>query len=59
MAKGVDLVVGRRFKTRGMSWFRREASPLLSPRLLRFNGAWTHCWCERFAALLRPWSSPA
>ncbi len=59
MEKGVDLVVARRFKARGMSWFRRGASPLLHLRLLRLNGTWTRYWAERFAALLRPWPSPA
>jgi DNA-directed RNA polymerase subunit RPC12/RpoP len=59
MEKGVDLVVARRFKARGMSWFRRGASPLLHLRLLRLNGTWARYWSERFAALLRPWPSSA
>lgn len=59
MEKGVDLVVARRFKARGMSWFRRGASPLLHLRLLRLNGTWARYWAGRFAALLRPWPSPA
>lgn len=59
MEKGVDLVVARRFKARGMSWLRRGASPLLHLRLLRLNGAWARYWSERFAALPRPWPSPA
>ncbi|HVL52703.1 MAG TPA: UPF0236 family protein [Vitreimonas sp.] len=59
MEKGVDLVVARRFKARGMSWFRRGANPLLHLRLLRINGTWTRYWAERFADLLRPWPSPA
>jgi hypothetical protein len=50
MEKGVDLVVARRFKARGMSWFRHGASPLLHLRLLRLNGTWTSYWSERFAA---------
>jgi len=54
MEKGVDLVVARRFKARGMSWFRRGASPLLHLRLLRLNGTWARYWAGRFAALLRP-----
>jgi hypothetical protein len=59
MEKGVDLVVARRFKTRGMSWFHRGASPLLHLRLLRLNGTWARYWAGRFAAVLRPWPSPA
>jgi len=59
MEKGVDLVVARRFKARGMSWFRRGASPLLHLRLLRLNGTWARYWAGRFAALLRPWPSSA
>jgi len=59
MEKGVDLVVARRFKARGMSWFRRGASPLLHLRLLRLNGTWDRYWSERFAGLLRPWPSAA
>lgn len=59
MEKGVDLVVARRFKARGMSWFRRGVGPLLHLRLLRLNGTWANYWSERFAALLRPWPSAA
>jgi hypothetical protein len=59
MEKGVDIVVARRFKARGMSWFRRGASPLLHLRLLRLNGTWDRYWADRFAALLRPWPSAA
>lgn len=56
LEKAVDLVVARRFKARGMSWFRRGASPLLH---LRLSGTWDRSWAERFAALLRPWPSAA
>jgi len=59
MEKAVDLVVARRFKTRGMSWFRRGVSALVRLRLLRLNGTWTPYWSERFAAALRPWPSTA
>lgn len=55
MEKGVDLVVARRFKARGMSWFRRGASPLLHLRLLRLNGTWERYWADRFTERLRPW----
>ncbi len=59
MEKAVDLVIARRFKARGMSWFRRGVSALVRLRLLRLNGAWTPYWSERFAASLRPWPSAA
>ncbi len=59
MEKAVDIVVARRFKARGMSWFRRGVSALVRLRLLRLNGTWTRYWAERFAAALRPWPSPA
>lgn len=59
MEKGVDLVVARRFRARGMSWFRRGASPLLQLRLLRLNGTCARYWSERLAGLLRPWPSAA
>ena len=38
MEKAVDIVVARRFKARGMSWFRRGVSALVRLRLLRLNG---------------------
>ncbi len=38
----VDIVVARRFKARGMSWFRRGVSALVRLRPLRLNGTWTH-----------------
>jgi len=59
MEKAVDIVIARRFKARGMSWFRRGVSALVRLRLLRLNGTWARYWSERFAALLRPWPSPA
>lgn len=59
MEKAVDIVVARRFKARGMSWFRRGVSALVRLRLLRLNGTWTRYWAGRFGALLRPWPSPA
>jgi hypothetical protein len=59
MEKAVDLVVARRFKARGMSWYRRGVSALVQLRLLRLNGAWARYWSGRFGADLRPWPSPA
>lgn len=38
MEKGVDITIARRFKTRGMSRFRRGVSHLLHLKLLRLNG---------------------
>jgi len=59
MEKGVDLTICRRFKLRGMSWYRRGVSHLLRLRILRLNGTWARYWGERFAAALRPWPSAA
>ncbi len=59
MEKAVDIVVARRFKARGMSWFRRGVSALVRLRLLRLNGTWRDYWSRRFAAALRPWPSAA
>jgi hypothetical protein len=58
MEKACDIVVCRRFKTRGMSWFRRGVSHLLQLRLLRLNGGWGRYWAGRSAERLRPWPSP-
>ena len=44
MEKGVDISICRRFKTRGMSWFRRGVSHLLHLKLLRLNGTWDRYW---------------
>jgi hypothetical protein len=57
MEKGVDLTICRRFKLRGMSWYRRGVSHLLRLRILRLNGTWARYWAERFTAALRPWPS--
>jgi len=45
--KTVDITVSRRFKKRGMSWFRRNANPLLRLRLLKLNGLWDSYWQGR------------
>jgi hypothetical protein len=55
MEKGVDLIVARRFKLRGMSWLRQGVSHLLRLRLLRLNGTWSRYWAERLSSALRPW----
>ncbi len=59
MEKAVDLVIARRFKARGMSWFRHGVSALVRLRLLRLNGTWHRYWAGRFAESLRPWPSAA
>jgi hypothetical protein len=59
MEKGVDITICRRFKSRGMSWFRKGISHLLHLRLLRLNGTWGRYWAERMGAALRPWPSAA
>ena len=45
--KTVDITVARRFKKRGMSWYKKGANPLLKLRLLKLNGAWEAYWQER------------
>lgn len=59
MEKGVDITICRRFKTRGMSWFRRGVGHLLHLKLLRLNGTWDRYWSERLSAALRPWPAAA
>ena len=53
MEKGVDITICRRFKTRGMSWFRRGVSHLLHLKLLRLNGTWDRY--QRIPDSLGPW----
>lgn len=45
--KAVDILVSRRFKTRGMSWLKPGAVGMLALRLLRFNGQWDNYWSKR------------
>jgi hypothetical protein len=51
--KTVDIAVARRFKKRGMSWYRRNANPLLKLRLLKLNGEWDTYWQQRRNELAR------
>lgn len=51
--KTVDITVARRFKKRGMSWYRRGANPLLRLRLLKLNGEWDAYWQERRKGLIQ------
>ncbi len=45
--KTVDIAVARRFKKCGMSWYRRNANPILKLRLLKLNGEWDAYWQQR------------
>jgi len=45
--KTVDITVARRFKKRGMSWYKGGANPLIKLRLLKLNGEWDEYWQER------------
>jgi len=46
--KTVDILVARRFKLRGMSWYDKNAAKLLRLRLLKLNGEWCSYWEKRF-----------
>ena len=46
--KTVDILVARRFKLRGMSWYETNAAKLLRLRLLKINGEWDSYWNNRF-----------
>ena len=46
--KTVDIAVARRFKKRGMSWYRGGANPLLKLRLLKLHREWDTYWQERY-----------
>lgn len=45
--KTVDITVSRRFKKRGMSWYREGVNPLLQLRLLKLNNEWNSYWNQR------------
>ena len=45
--KTTDVLVCRRFKLRGMSWYERNAANLLRLRLLKINGLWNEYWEKR------------
>jgi len=46
--KTVDILVARRFKGRGMSWYETNAAKLLRLRLLKLNGEWDNYWNKMF-----------
>lgn len=51
--KQADVLVARRFKTRGMSWYRRGAAALQRLRVLKANGDWDRYWADRQHTLAR------
>jgi len=51
--KQIDVLVARRFKTRGMSWYRPGAAALQRLRVLKANGDWDRYWVDRQQALAR------
>jgi hypothetical protein len=51
--KQVDVLVCRRLKTRGMSWYRPGAAALQRLRVLKANGDWDRYWHDRQQALAR------
>lgn len=51
--KTVDITVAKRFKKRGMSWYKKGANPLLKLRLLKLNGEWDAYWQKRRKELVR------
>jgi len=51
--KTVDITVARRFKKRGMSWYKGGANPLIKLRLLKLNGEWDAYWQKRKNELAR------
>ena len=46
--KTVDILVARRFKLRGMSWYEKNAAKMLRLRLLKINGEWNDYRNKRF-----------
>ena len=45
--KGVDLLISRRLKNRGMSWTRRGASHMIAFEVLLYNKQWELYWNQR------------
>jgi len=45
--KGVDLMISRRLKNRGMSWTRRGASHMIGFEVLLYNNEWEQYWKQR------------
>lgn len=49
--KGVDLMISRRFKLRGMSWSEKGAAVLLPFSVMLYNRNWSEHWCKRVQSL--------
>lgn len=49
--KGVDLMISRRFKLRGMSWSEKGAAVLLPFSVMLYNSNWSDHWDRRVEAL--------
>ena len=45
--KGVDLMISRRLKNRGMSWTRPGASHMIGFEVLLYNNEWEQYWKQR------------
>jgi hypothetical protein len=45
--KGVDLMISRRLKNRGMSWSRKGASHMIAFEVLLYNNEWDVYWNQR------------
>ncbi|MDZ4654315.1 MAG: UPF0236 family protein [Coriobacteriia bacterium] len=49
--KGVDLMISRRFKLRGMSWSEKGAAALLPFKVMLYNDNWSTHWDRRVESL--------
>lgn len=49
--KGVDLMISRRFKLRGMSWSEKGAAVLLPFNVMLYNKNWSEHWDQRVESL--------
>jgi len=49
--KGVDLMISRRFKLRGMSWSEKGAAALLPFKVMLYDQNWSGHWDERVELL--------
>lgn len=46
--KAVDVLISRRFKSRGMSWLKPGAQGMVKLKVLRYNRTWNDHWESRF-----------
>ncbi len=51
--KGVDIMISRRFKLRGMSWSEKGAAALLPFKVMLYNENWSGHWDRRVEAFPR------